>query len=93
MATLVAADVVSEGVSGLSLGETGEALASAGAAALTQESRDSGGGLIVRQTRVTVGETIVHLQFIFMERSVYVWAGMDGNLDSLAVAMPPKFVS
>lgn len=49
-------------------------------------------GVIVRQQTVTSGDFAVYLQFIIMDRSAYVWAGLNGEFGNLAVAIPPKFV-
>ena len=51
------------------------------------------GSVTVRQKTVTSGDLAVYLQFIFMDRSAYIWAGLDGEFGNLAVAIPPKFVS
>lgn len=50
------------------------------------------GSVTVRQKTVTSGDLAVYLQFIFMDRSAYIWAGLDGEFGNLAVAIPPKFV-
>jgi len=49
-------------------------------------------GMRELQQTVTSGDIAIYLQFIIMDRSAYVWAGLDGEFGTLAVAIPPKFV-
>ncbi len=47
----------------------------------------------VQQLQARVGDVNASALIIFMKDSLWIWMGIEGRLDALAVAMPSRFVS
>ncbi len=48
--------------------------------------------IAVKNVSAKCGDKLVHMQFIFMNSSIFVWISTDAAFHNLAMAMPSRFV-